>query len=220
MGIVTSGDSIRTKLANKGLACLYLGHADQHSGDVHRFLKLSTKRVIRSRDVCWLNKTFGTYMDKSDFDSDEDSVSTSSDDDDDDDDDGDDDGKDPTTNDDAPASTAEDPTPVTFPTGRVTRSGAYVTGQSAVPTTDSTQVRALGGTWFNPTADRIVDDAQGQDAAIDAATPPSDAPSGRDKELSSTMIEHLFGDVAFLSATIYWDKLRPCSILVIVITIL
>ena len=119
MGIVTSGESNRTKLANKGLACLYLGHADQHSGDVHRFLKLLTKHVIRSRDVRWLNKTFGTYMDKSDFDSDEDSVSTSSDDDDD---DGDDDGKDPTTNDDAPGSAAEDPIPVTFPPGRVTRS--------------------------------------------------------------------------------------------------
>jgi len=47
---------------NRGEACLYLGHADNHSGEVAHFLKLSTKRVIRSRDVKWLNKTFHEYQ--------------------------------------------------------------------------------------------------------------------------------------------------------------
>ena len=41
----------RSKLVNRGEACLYLGHAENHSAEVARFMKLSTKRVVRSRDV-------------------------------------------------------------------------------------------------------------------------------------------------------------------------
>ena len=62
IGIVTQGDAIKSKLVNRGMACLYLGHADNHSAEVSRFMKLSTKRVICSRDVKWLNKTFKEYQ--------------------------------------------------------------------------------------------------------------------------------------------------------------
>ena len=51
VGIATQGEKMRGKLENRGLTCLYLGHAWNHADDVHRLLKLSTKRVIRSRDV-------------------------------------------------------------------------------------------------------------------------------------------------------------------------
>ena len=61
IGIVTQGDAIKSKLVNRGVACLYLGHADNHSAEVSRFMKLSTKRVIRSCDVKWLIKTFKEY---------------------------------------------------------------------------------------------------------------------------------------------------------------
>jgi len=47
---------------NRGEECLYLGHADNHSGEAGRFLKLSTTRVIRSRDVIWLKKNFNEYQ--------------------------------------------------------------------------------------------------------------------------------------------------------------
>ena len=68
---------------NCGEACIYLGHADDHSAEVARFMKLSTKHVIHSRDVKWLEKTFqqyqeseGLYEDEdSDFESDESSAS-------------------------------------------------------------------------------------------------------------------------------------------------
>ena len=63
VGVVKQGAKIKSKLQNRGLQCLHLGHADNHAKDVHRFLKLQTKKVIRSRDVKWLNKMFGDCHD-------------------------------------------------------------------------------------------------------------------------------------------------------------
>jgi hypothetical protein len=48
-------------LDNRGKPALYLGRADSHASDCFRFLNLETKRVIMSRDVTWLNKTFATF---------------------------------------------------------------------------------------------------------------------------------------------------------------
>jgi Reverse transcriptase (RNA-dependent DNA polymerase) len=53
----------RAKLDNRGKPALYLGHAKDHARDVYRFLNLETNRVIMSRDVTWLNKTYATYKD-------------------------------------------------------------------------------------------------------------------------------------------------------------
>lgn len=51
IGIVTQGNKIKSKLVNSGESCIYLGHAGNHSAEVACFMKLSTKRVIRSQDV-------------------------------------------------------------------------------------------------------------------------------------------------------------------------
>ena len=40
---------------------MLLGRAKDHNTDVHRFLNLTTRRVIKSRDVLWLNKTYGVW---------------------------------------------------------------------------------------------------------------------------------------------------------------
>ena len=34
---------------------MFVGYADDHSGDVYRFLNIHTKRIIMSRDMRWLN---------------------------------------------------------------------------------------------------------------------------------------------------------------------
>ena len=34
---------------------MFVGYADDHSGDVYRFLNIHTKRIIMSRDARWLN---------------------------------------------------------------------------------------------------------------------------------------------------------------------
>ena len=57
VGIKTLRKKIPAKIKKKGIPCLYLGHADNHGSDVCRLLKLETKRVVRSRDLKWLDKT-------------------------------------------------------------------------------------------------------------------------------------------------------------------
>jgi hypothetical protein len=63
IGIVTHHEDrkMRSKLADRGRPCLLLGRAVDHSGDVYRFLNLATNRVIKSRHVLWLNKTYGEW---------------------------------------------------------------------------------------------------------------------------------------------------------------
>ena len=73
VGIMTQREKMKAKIKNRGIPCLYLGHADNHGGNVARVLKLETKKVIRSRDMRWLNKTLNEYMkDKGDFEEDDD----------------------------------------------------------------------------------------------------------------------------------------------------
>ena len=58
MAIVKNGDNIQNKLENRGIPAIYLGHAENHSAEVSRFLKISTRKVIRSRDARFLATTF------------------------------------------------------------------------------------------------------------------------------------------------------------------
>ena len=60
--MVTQSEKIKSKLANRGTTCLYLGNAETHIAGVAYFIKLSTKRVIRSRGIKWLNKIFHEYQ--------------------------------------------------------------------------------------------------------------------------------------------------------------
>jgi hypothetical protein len=52
---------IRVKLADRGRPCLYLGIAADHSTQVHLFLNLDTNHIILSRDLIWLNKSYGDW---------------------------------------------------------------------------------------------------------------------------------------------------------------
>ena len=44
---------------------MFVGYADDHSGDVYRFLNIHTKRIIMSRDARWLNIVWKHYRMKS-----------------------------------------------------------------------------------------------------------------------------------------------------------
>jgi hypothetical protein len=61
MGVVTNSQKIKAKLQDRGATYIYLGPADDHANDVHRFLNPQTKKVITSRDVKWLNKSYGVW---------------------------------------------------------------------------------------------------------------------------------------------------------------
>ena len=40
---------------------MFVGYADDHSGDAYRFLNTKTKRIIMSRDARWLNIIWKHY---------------------------------------------------------------------------------------------------------------------------------------------------------------
>ena len=52
---IHEGKKMRSKLDNRGKTCMFVGYAEDHAGDVYRFLNIHTKRIIMSRDVRWLN---------------------------------------------------------------------------------------------------------------------------------------------------------------------
>ena len=48
----------RTKIDPGGKISLFVGYSTQHAGDVYRLLNPETSRVIHSRDVKWIGKTW------------------------------------------------------------------------------------------------------------------------------------------------------------------
>ena len=62
---IHEGKKMRSKLDNRGKTCMLVGYADDHSGDVYRFLNIHIKRIIMSRDARWLNIIWKHYRMKS-----------------------------------------------------------------------------------------------------------------------------------------------------------
>ena len=62
---IHEGKKMRSKLDNRGKTCMFVGYAEEHAGDVYRFLKIHTKRTIMSRDMRWLNILWKHYRMKS-----------------------------------------------------------------------------------------------------------------------------------------------------------
>ena len=58
MAITTKHNKIQGKLTNKGIPVMFVGYASDHATDVYRLLKMSNKRIVMSRDVRWLNKSY------------------------------------------------------------------------------------------------------------------------------------------------------------------
>ena len=52
---IHEGKKMRSKLDNRGKTCMFVGYAEDHAGDVYRFLNIHTKRFIMSSDARWLN---------------------------------------------------------------------------------------------------------------------------------------------------------------------
>ena len=51
----------RTKIDPRGKISLFVGYSTQHAGDVYRLLNPKTSRVIHSRDVKWVGKTWAEF---------------------------------------------------------------------------------------------------------------------------------------------------------------
>jgi hypothetical protein len=63
IGIIVNNHNkaIRAKLEDRGKPMMFLGHAKNHSSDTFRFLNFATNRIVTSRDVQWLGKTYGDW---------------------------------------------------------------------------------------------------------------------------------------------------------------
>jgi len=62
MCVVTTKAKIQGKLNDRGTACVFVGYPKGHSNDVYRLLNPETNQIINSRDIIWLNKTYGQWM--------------------------------------------------------------------------------------------------------------------------------------------------------------
>ena len=62
MGVVTTKSNIQGKLKNRGTTCMFMGYSVDHSNDVFRMLNLETKKIIHSRDIVWLSKSFTEWF--------------------------------------------------------------------------------------------------------------------------------------------------------------
>ena len=51
----------RTKIDPRGKINLFVGYTTQHTGDVYRLLNPKTSRVIHSREVKWIGKTWAEF---------------------------------------------------------------------------------------------------------------------------------------------------------------
>ena len=44
--VIHEGKKMRSTLDNRGKPCMFVGYADDHAGDVYRFLNVKTKRLL------------------------------------------------------------------------------------------------------------------------------------------------------------------------------
>ena len=202
IGVVTKGKDICSKLINKGEACLYLGHAENHSAEVARFMKLSTKRVICSRDIKWLEKTFQEYQKSEGLYDDNDDISNASHNSEEEEENEEEEEEEGRTEQNEPQSETVSENVQQIPwLSRTTRSGTrYAPYDEPIDTTKNESVRRemqkLSG-FFNPEASKVAQEPDNvptvQTDNLEAAA--EDDRLGRD---ATTMaINQLFGDLAF-----------------------
>ena len=52
---------MRSKLDTRGRTVIFVGYADDHAGNVYRFINIQMKRIILSGDTQWLNSFWKEY---------------------------------------------------------------------------------------------------------------------------------------------------------------
>ena len=63
---ITDGKKMRSKLDTRGRTGIFVGYADDHAGNVYRFINTQTKKIILSRDIQWLNSFWKEYKKRKD----------------------------------------------------------------------------------------------------------------------------------------------------------
>ena len=63
---ISDGKKMRSKLDTRGRTGIFVGYADDHAGNVYRFINIETKKIILSRDIQWLNSFWKQYNTRKD----------------------------------------------------------------------------------------------------------------------------------------------------------
>ena len=63
---ISDGKKMRSKLDTRGRTGIFVGYADNHAGNVHRFINIQMKKIILSRDIQWLNSFWKEYKKRTD----------------------------------------------------------------------------------------------------------------------------------------------------------
>ena len=63
---ISDGKKMRSKLDTRGRPGIFVGYADDHAGNVYRFINIQMNRIILSRDVQWLNSFLKGYKKRRD----------------------------------------------------------------------------------------------------------------------------------------------------------
>lgn len=61
MGVIKLQQDIKGKLRNRGKTVMFVGYSEDSSPDTYRFYDPSTRKINGSRDVYWLNKSYGDW---------------------------------------------------------------------------------------------------------------------------------------------------------------
>jgi hypothetical protein len=61
MCVVTKKRAIQGKLNDRGTVGLFVGYPDNHADDVYRIFNIKNKQIIKSRDLVWLNLSYGNW---------------------------------------------------------------------------------------------------------------------------------------------------------------
>ena len=67
MGVVADRKKIQGKLEDRGKVCMFVGYPSNHACDVYKMFNLQTMRVLKSRDIIWLKKSYGDWGKKVQF---------------------------------------------------------------------------------------------------------------------------------------------------------
>ena len=63
---ITDGKKMRSKFDTRQRTGIFVGYADDHAGNVYRFINNQTKKIILSRDIQWLNSFWKEYKKRKD----------------------------------------------------------------------------------------------------------------------------------------------------------
>ena len=58
---ISDGKKMRSKLDTRRRTGVFVGYADDHAGNVYRFINVQMKKIILSRDLQWLNSFCKQY---------------------------------------------------------------------------------------------------------------------------------------------------------------